>query len=83
MLSLRGGANAQRSERPEAPADVIGNAVKLTRIATGEHKALRITSAMAAGLTDGVWVLSDVLAIMDDMAPKPGRPKTYKKRAAA
>jgi len=46
------------------------------------HKTLRITPAMAAGLTDRVWDLADFVAIMDEVAPKPGRPKTYKKRAA-
>ena len=35
---------------------------------------------MAAGLTHRVWDLDDVVAIMDEIAPKPGRPKTYKKR---
>lgn len=45
------------------------------------HKTLRITPAMAAGLTDRVWDLDDVVALMDAAAPKPGRPKTYKKRS--
>jgi len=44
------------------------------------HKTLRITPAMAAGLTDRVWDMEDVVAMMDAVAPKPGRPKTYKKR---
>jgi hypothetical protein len=46
------------------------------------HSALRITPAMAAGLTDHVWSVEEIVAMMDDIAPKPGRPKTYKKRAA-
>ena len=114
------------------PADVIGNAVKVMRIATGEvdeapsddgkdaaavnrrftrltnafskkceshvhmvalntvfynwtriHKTLRVTPAMAAGLTDRVWDMADLVALMDAAAPKPGRPVTYKKRDAA
>jgi len=46
------------------------------------HKTLRITPAMAAGLTDRVWDLDHVVALMDAAAPKPGRPKAYKKRVA-
>ncbi len=44
------------------------------------HKTLRVTPAMAAGLTDRVWDMADIVALMDEVAPKPGRPKTYKKR---
>lgn len=46
------------------------------------HKTLRTTPAMAAGLTDRVWTMEEIIALMDEAAPKPGRPKTYKKRAA-
>lgn len=44
------------------------------------HKTLRVTPAMEAGLTDHVWEMEEIIAIMDERAPKPGRPKTYKKR---
>jgi hypothetical protein len=47
------------------------------------HKTLRVTPAIAAGLTDRVLDLADLVALMDAAAPKPGRPKTYKKRAEA
>lgn len=43
------------------------------------HKSLRITPAMAANLTDTVWTWEAIIAKMDEVAPKPGRPKTYKK----
>jgi hypothetical protein len=46
------------------------------------HKTLRITPAMAANLSDRVWDWADIVAMMDEVAPKPGRPKTYKKREA-
>ena len=46
------------------------------------HKTLRVTPAMAAGLTDRVWGMEDVIALMDVAAPKPGRPKSYKKQIA-
>jgi IS1 family transposase len=46
------------------------------------HKTLRVTPAMAAGLTDKLLSFEDLIAIMDATAPKPGRPKTYKKQEA-
>jgi IS1 family transposase len=44
------------------------------------HKTLRVTPAMAAGLTDRLWDFEEIVAAMDLVAPKAGRPKTYKKR---
>ena len=44
------------------------------------HKTLRVTPAMAAGIADRVWDMADIVAIMDSVALKPGRPKTYKKQ---
>jgi 3-methyladenine DNA glycosylase/8-oxoguanine DNA glycosylase len=46
------------------------------------HKTLRVTPAMAAGLTDRVWDLTDIVELIDLRAPKPGHPKTYKKKGA-
>ncbi len=43
------------------------------------HKSLRITPAMASGLTDRLWDFEEIVAGMDAIAPKAGRPKTYKK----
>lgn len=47
------------------------------------HKTLRVTPAMAAGLTDKLMSMEDLVALMDASAPKPGRPKTYKKSQLA
>ncbi len=47
------------------------------------HKTLRVTPAMAAGLTDKLLSFDDLIAQMDATAPKPGRPKTYKKRVGS
>ena len=43
------------------------------------HTTLRVTPAMAAGLSETVWDMEDLVRIMDERAPKPGRPKTYNK----
>ena len=45
------------------------------------HKTLKVTPAMAAGITDSLWSLEDIVAEIDKRAPKPGRPKTYKKKS--
>ena len=42
----------------------------------------RVTPAMQAGITDRVWSLADIVALMDARAPKPGPRKPYNKRSA-
>lgn len=44
------------------------------------HKTLRVTPAMAAGLTDRLWTWQDVLERTDALATAPRRPKTYRPR---
>ena len=44
------------------------------------HKTLRVSPAMEAGLTNRLWNFEEIVAAMDVVAPKAGRPKTYKKR---
>ena len=45
------------------------------------HKSLKMTPAMAAGVTDELLEMEDIVKLIDKAAPKPGRPKTYKKKA--
>jgi IS1 family transposase/lambda repressor-like predicted transcriptional regulator len=45
------------------------------------HKTLKVTPAMEAGVSDKLWSLEDIIAVIDERAPKPQRPKTYRKAA--
>lgn len=44
------------------------------------HKTLRMSPAMAAGVADKLWSMADLIAMMDEVAPKPGPRGPYKKR---
>ena len=44
------------------------------------HKSPRVTPAMAAGLSETVWDMGDLVRIMDERAPKPGPRAPYKKQ---
>ena len=44
------------------------------------HKTLKVTPAVAAGITSKLMGFEDIVALIDAAAPKPGRPKAYKKR---
>jgi len=46
------------------------------------HKTLRITPAMAAGVTDHVWSVADIVAIIEAEEPAPTKRGPYKKRPA-
>lgn len=45
------------------------------------HKTLRGTPAMAAGLTDRLWSWEELVAMVDEEAPKAGRPAKYRTKA--
>lgn len=46
------------------------------------HKTLKMSPAMAAGVSATLWSMDDLVAMMDEVAPKPGPRGPYKKRAA-
>ena len=45
-----------------------------------QHQTLRVSPAMAAGVTGKLWELADVVAMIDAAAPKPGKRGPYKRR---
>jgi hypothetical protein len=45
------------------------------------HKTLKVTPAMAAGITDRLWSLEDIVARIDADAPAPKPRGPYKKAA--
>ncbi len=47
------------------------------------HKTLRMSPAMAAGISDKLWSMEDVVAMIDARAPEPKKRGPYKKRVAA
>jgi len=46
------------------------------------HKTLRVTPAMAAGVNDRLWEVSDIVALLEATEAKPGNRGAYKKMAA-
>jgi hypothetical protein len=48
-----------------------------------QHKSLGgVSPAMAAGVSERLWSVGDIAALVDAAALKPGRPVSYKKRSA-
>ena len=43
------------------------------------HKTLRIMPSIAAGLSDHVWSLEEIVMMADNYLPKPGKRGPYKK----
>jgi IS1 family transposase len=46
------------------------------------HKTLRVTPAMAAGVTDRLWTIADLAGLVEEAEPKSGKRGPYKKQAA-
>src|SRR5467141_2368063 len=46
------------------------------------HKTLRMSPAMAAGVTDRLWEIGDIVALVESADAKPGKRGPYKKTAA-
>jgi IS1 family transposase len=46
------------------------------------HKTLRVSPAMAAGLTNRLFDMSEIAEMVEATLPKPGRPAAYRKREA-
>jgi hypothetical protein len=47
------------------------------------HKTLRMSPAMAAGITDKLWSIEDIAALVDAAEPKPSKRGPYKKEMVA
>jgi len=47
------------------------------------HSTLRMTPAMAAGVTDRLWEMSDLVAVLEAAEARPGKRGPYKKKMAA
>jgi hypothetical protein len=46
---------------------------------TSSARALRVTPAMAAGMTDRLWEVSDIVALWEAIEPKAGKRGPYKR----
>lgn len=46
------------------------------------HSTLRMTPAMAAGVSDRLWEIGDIVKLIEDAEAKPGKRGPYNKRAA-
>jgi hypothetical protein len=47
------------------------------------HRTLRVTPAMAAGVSARLWEVSDIVALLEASEPKPGKRGPYKKRSSS
>lgn len=47
------------------------------------HKTLRVTPAMAAGVTDTLWDIEDIVKLLEANDPQPGKRGPYKRRVSS
>ena len=47
------------------------------------HRTLRMSPAMAAGISDRLWSIEDIVAPINAREAPPNRPATYRRRAVA
>jgi hypothetical protein len=47
------------------------------------HSSLRVTPAMAAGVTERLWSVDDIVALLDNAEGEPKKRGTYKPRQPA
>jgi hypothetical protein len=91
MLNLRGSIDATRFTRlTNAFSKKFENHMHMVALYTvwynyvKQHKSLKgISPAMAAGISDTLWSMSDLAEMIDAAQPKPGKRGSYKKQIAA
>ena len=45
------------------------------------HSKMRMTPAMAAGVSDRLWEIGDIVKLVEDAEAEPGKRGPYEKRA--
>ena len=71
----RGRVQCRSLQRNRRIVTVVGGSrAAVRRTVVGQFQTTRITPAMAAGVTERLWEVSDIVRTIEDAAPKPNRP---------